>query len=307
MSSSSSKMVIYAALIGNALVACAKFIAAGISGSSAMLSEGIHSVVDTGNQGLLLYGLARSKKPADEDFPFGYGKEVYFWSFVVAILIFSLGAGISIYEGIHHISHPAVLSDPTINYIVLSLALLFEGAAWYFAWRQFQKGMGRRSFMESVKREKDPSTFLVLFEDSAAMLGLLIALFGIMLSQYTGNMVYDGAASILIGIILAGTAWWLALETKGLLIGESANSEVNQLIKRLTRKQDGVEHVNEVLTLHMGPEYILVTISVDFRNDINANEMEKTIVRLDQLIKSKLENVKRVYVEAEARSGFKRH
>lgn len=306
MATSNSKLVIYAALIGNALVACAKFVAAGITGSSAMLSEGIHSVVDTGNQGLLLYGLARSKKPADEEFPFGYGKEVYFWSFVVAILIFALGAGLSIYEGIHHVMHPATLTDPTINYVVLTLALLFEGVAWSLAYREFKKGMGRRGFLETVKREKDPSTFLVLFEDSAAMLGLLVALFSIMLSQYTGNMVYDGIASILIGLILAGTAWWLALETKGLLIGESANSEVIQSIKRLTIKQDGISHVNEVLTLHMGPEYILVTISVDFRDDMNASEIEKTIVKLDQLIKSNLENVKRVYVEAEARRGFKR-
>ncbi len=300
-------MVIYAALIGNALVALAKFIAASITGSAAMLSEGIHSVVDTGNQGLLLYGLARAKKPADDEFPFGYGKEIYFWSFVVAILIFALGAGISIYEGVHHILHPASLSDPTINYIVLALALLFEGAAWYYAFREFKKGMGRRGFLESVKREKDPSTFLVLFEDSAAILGLLVALFSIMLSQYTGNMIYDGIASVLIGVILAGTAWWLAWETKGLLIGESANSEVVQSIKRLTRKQEGVLHVNEVLTLHMGPEFILVTISVDFRDDMSAGAIEKTIVRLDQLIKTNLENVKRVYVEAEARQGFKHH
>lgn len=306
MASSNSKLVIYAALIGNALVAVAKFIAASITGSSAMLSEGIHSVVDTGNQGLLLYGLAKSKKPADENFPFGYGKEVYFWSFVVAILIFMLGAGISIYEGIHHIAQPAKLTDPTINYIVLGLAILFEGTAWYFAYREFRKSMGDRSFIESVKREKDPSTFLVLFEDSAAMLGLFVALFAIMLSQYTGNMLYDGIASILIGLILASTAWWLAWETKGLLIGESANSDVVKTIKGLSLEQDGIVHVNEVLTLHMGPEFILVTISVDFRDGMNSSEIEQAIVTLDKLIKAKVDNVKRVYVEAEARRVSKR-
>ena len=305
MASSNSKLVIYAALVGNALIAVAKFIAAGITGSAAMLSEGIHSVVDTGNQGLLLYGLAKSKKPADDDFPFGYGKEVYFWSFVVAILIFTLGAGISIYEGLHHIANPAILRDPTINYIVLAVAILLEGAAWYFAYREFKKGMGHRGFFESVKQEKDPSTFLVLFEDSAAILGLFVALFGIMLSQYTGNMLYDGIASVLIGVILGGTAWWLAWETKGLLIGESANSDVIKSIKRMSLKQDGIVHVNEVLTLHMGPEFILVTISVDFRDGMNATEIEKAIVLLDKLIKAKVANVKRVYVEAEARQGFK--
>jgi len=307
MSQSSSQFVIIIALIGNSLVAVTKFIAATITGSSAMMSEGIHSLVDTGNQGLLLYGIARSKKPADDEFPFGHGKEVYFWSFVVAILIFALGAGISIYEGIHHILHPAELKSPTINYIVLIIAMIFEGFAWYFAYKQFKQDMGRRGFIESIQREKNPSTFLILFEDSAAMLGLIIAFFGIMLSQYTGNMIFDGIASVLIGLILAGTAWWLAWETKGLLIGESANSEVVQSIKKLAHKQDGIVHVNEVLSLHMGPEYILVTISVDFRDKLTASDIEQEIVMLDRIIKKQHKDVKRVYVEAEARQGFKRH
>ena len=188
--SASSKKVIYAALIGNTLIAITKFIAAGITGSSAMLSEGIHSVVDTGNQGLLLYGIRRSQKPADEFYPFGHGKEIYFWSFVVAILIFAVGAGVSIYEGILHIFNPSPLTDAYINYIVLGLAIVFEGSAWLFALREFTRAKGKWGYIEAVQRGKDPSMFVVLFEDSAALLGLVVALLGISLTQYTGLLIY---------------------------------------------------------------------------------------------------------------------
>ncbi|WP_455205924.1 cation diffusion facilitator family transporter, partial [Kaarinaea lacus] len=162
-----SKKVIYAALAGNSLIAITKFVAASITGSSAMVSEGIHSLVDTGNQGLLLYGLKKAKQPADEHFPFGHGKEIYFWSFVVAILIFALGAGISIYEGISHVLHPKPVIDPFINYIVLGLAILFEGAAWMFAFKEFTTAKGKWGYLEAVQRGKDPTMFVVLFEDSA--------------------------------------------------------------------------------------------------------------------------------------------
>ena len=171
----SSKKVIYAALVGNSLIAVTKFIASSISGSSAMLSEGIHSLVDTGNQILLLHGLKKSQRPPDEHFPFGYGKEVYFWSFVVAILVFALGAGISIYEGVHRLMEPEPLGDPTINYIVLGLAMIFEGGAWFFAFKEFSKVKGSRGYLEAVKEGKDPTFFVVLFEDCAAMLGLFVA------------------------------------------------------------------------------------------------------------------------------------
>src|SRR5210317_1650203 len=196
---SGSKLVIIAALIGNGLISITKFIAASITGSSAMLSEGIHSLVDTGNQVLLLYGMKRAAKPADEDFPFGYGKEVYFWSFIVAILIFALGGGISIYEGIAHVRHPEPITNPMINYIVLGLAIIFEGAAWYFAFREFSRVKGKWGYLEAIKRAKDPSIFVVLFEDSAAMLGLVVAMAGIMLSEHTGILYFDGIASIIIG------------------------------------------------------------------------------------------------------------
>jgi cation diffusion facilitator family transporter len=266
--SAASKKVIYAALVGNALIAVIKFIASAMTGSSAMLSEGIHSLVDTGNQVLLLVGLKRSKRPPGPDFPYGHGKEVYFWSFVVAILIFAVGAGISIYEGIKHLLHPAQLENPAINYIVLGLAMLFEGIAWSVALKEFRKVKGSLGYFEAVKRGKDPTMFVVLFEDSAAMLGLVAAFAGILLSQLTGIMQFDAIASIIIGLILGGTAVWLAVETQSLLIGESAGHNVVEGVRRLAGECECVEHVNEVLTMHMGPEYILVNISMDFRDEM---------------------------------------
>lgn len=297
-----SRKVIYAALAGNTLIAITKFIAAGITGSSAMISEGIHSLVDTGNQGLLLYGMKRAKKPADEHFPFGHGKEIYFWSFVVAILIFALGAGISIYEGVIHILHPKPVSDTFINYIVLGLAILFEGAAWLFAFKEFTAVKGKWGYIEAVQRGKDPSMFVVLFEDSAALLGLVVALVGILLADLTGILYFDGIASILIGLILGGTAVWLAYETKGLLIGEAANLPVRQGIRDIVQKADYVGHVNEVLTMHMGPDYILVNISVNFIDDAVSDDIEKAVAKMDKEIKQQFPNVKRIFIEAEKRS-----
>ncbi len=298
---SSRKLVIYAALVGNTLIAIMKFIAAFITGSSAMFSEGIHSVVDTGNQILLLYGLKQAKKPADDRFPFGHGKEIYFWSFVVAIMIFAVGAGISIYEGIHRLLNPSPLENIMVNYIVLILAMIFEGAAWFFALKEFKQTKGKWGYIEAVQRAKDPSVFVVLFEDSAAMLGLLVALIATILTQITGNLYFDGIASIIIGFILAGTALWLAFETKSLLIGESANIHVVNGIKKIIRTYDKIEHVNEVLTIHMGPEFILVNISVEFRDKATATEIEDTVSQLDAEIKNEFENVKRIFIEGEAR------
>jgi cation diffusion facilitator family transporter len=297
----SNKRVIFAALIGNTLIAITKFIAAAFTGSSAMLSEGIHSVVDSGNQMLMLHGLKRAELPADAKYPFGHGKEVYFWSFIVAILIFAVGAGISIYEGILHIRHPVLIEQVWINYTVLGLAVLFEGAAWLVALRAFNQNRGKRSALDTVKHSKDPTLFIVLFEDSAAILGLFVALLGIMLSQVTGLLWLDGLASVIIGLILGGTAIWLAYETKSLLIGESAEAEVIDGIRRLLGKYDEIEHVNKVLTLHMGPEYILVTLSVDFNDNIRAGVVEKLIATIDKQIKQDWPLVKRVFIEAESR------
>jgi len=299
MSANASTKVIIAALIGNSAISITKFFAAFTTGSSAMMSEGIHSLVDTGNQVLLLYGLKQARKPADDEFPFGHGKEIYFWSFVVAILIFAVGSGVSIYEGVLHVINPVQIENPMVNYIVLSLALVFEGGAWFFAFKEFGKVKGKRGYIEAVQRGKDPSMFVVLFEDSAAMLGLLIALIGIWLTQVTGIAVFDGIASILIGCILGGTAIWLAIETKGLLIGERANKEVITGIRQLAESFDEVEKVNELLTMHMGPEYILVNISIRFRRGQLTREIESIIQEIDSAIKAEHEMVKRVFVEAE--------
>ena len=299
MSSNASTKVIIAALIGNAAISVTKFFAAFTTGSSAMLSEGIHSLVDTGNQILLLYGIKQAKKPADDEFPFGHGKEIYFWSFVVAILIFAVGAGVSIYEGISHVIHPGQISNPMVNYIVLGLAIVFEGGAWYFAFKEFSKVKGSRGYIEAVQNGKDPSMFVVLFEDSAALLGLLIALLGIWLTQVTGIPEFDGIASILIGTILGGTAIWLAIETKGLLIGEGANKEIVCSIRTIAESFDEVEKVNELLTMHMGPEFILVNISIRFKRGQRTRELETMIQELDSAIKSEHDMVKRIFVEAE--------
>jgi cation diffusion facilitator family transporter len=299
MSASASKKVIFAALIGNTAISITKFFAAFTTGSSAMLSEGIHSLVDTGNQILLLYGMKQAKKPADEAFPFGHGKEIYFWSFVVAILIFAVGAGVSIYEGIRHVIHPGHIENPMVNYIVLSVAIVFEGGAWFFAFKEFGKVKGQHGYIEAVQRGKDPSMFVVLFEDSAALLGLFIALLGIWLTQVTGIMIFDGMASILIGLILGGTAIWLAIETKGLLIGEGANKEVVNSIRQIASSFDEVEKVNELLTMHMGPDFILVNISICFRRGQLTREIEAIVQDIDMAIKAQHGMVKRVFVEAE--------
>jgi len=296
---SGSKKVIYAALAGNSLIAVTKFVAASMTGSAAMLSEGIHSLVDTGNQGLLLMGLAKAKKPADERFPFGHGKEIYFWSFVVAILIFAVGAGISIYEGVHHILYPSEMGDPTVAYWVLGLAMLFEFFAWFMAWREFNQTRRGRSYVETVQAAKDPTLFVVLFEDSAAMLGLVVAFLGVWLGQVTGNPYFDGGASVLIGLILAGTAAWLAWETKSLLIGEAAEPELIAAVRAKADELPEVVAVNEVLTMHMGPEFVLLNMSVDFADEATAGQLESAIAALDERIREAHPRVKRIFIEAE--------
>ncbi len=303
---SGSKKVIYAALIGNAGIAVTKFIAAGVTGSSAMIAEAIHSLVDTGNQILLLWGLKQSARPADDRFPFGHGKEVYFWSFVVAILIFAVGAGVSIYEGIKHLIHPHDIENPTVSYIVLTIAIVFEGVAWFMAWKQFRKAKGDHGYFEAVHRGKDPTMFVVLFEDSAALLGLVVAFVGIALGHATGMAFFDGAASIVIGLILASVAIWLAYETKGLLIGEAANPEIQKQIYDIVATQVGLNGVNELATMHMGPQNILVTLSVDFSDDLSGNDVESAITEMNRQIKAAIPEVRRVFIEAESWSAHRK-
>ena len=294
-----AKKVVYAALAGNLAIAVTKFIAAAITGSSAMLSEGVHSVVDTGNQALLLYGMRRARKPADERFPFGHGKEIYFWSFVVALLVFALGAGVSFYQGVHHLLYPVEMERPIVNYVVLGFAALFEAGTWIVAFQAFRAKAGSRGYVEAVRRGKDPTDFAVLLEDSAALAGIGVAFLGVLFGHITGDPRFDGAASILIGFILAATAIWLARETKGLLIGESANREVVSEIKRLAGSYREIDRVNEVLTMHIGPEYILANISVDIACDVPRGRAHAIMDELDVRIKRADPRVKRVFIESQ--------
>ena len=299
----SSKKAIYAALVGNSLIAITKFVAASVSGSAAMFSEGIHSLVDTGNQGLLLYGLKRAERPPDRDFPFGHGKEVYFWSFVVAILIFGLGAGMSLYQGFSHLRDPGEMGNLTINYVVLAFAIVFEAGALFVAVREFNRDRGTTPFLAAVRHGKDPSLFVVVFEDSAAMLGLLVALGGILAYQLTGNPFWDALASIGIGTILALTAAWLAFESKGLLIGESASPETVRAIRALLDEDPRLLAVNELATLHMGPTHVIVTLSVDFVDGLDSSAVEAAVAERDGRIKGVDPAIRRVFVEAERASA----
>ncbi len=298
-----SKKVIYAAMIGNGLIAIAKFVGSFLTGSSAMLSEGIHSVVDTGNQGLLLYGLARAKRPADEKHPFGYASEIYFWAFIVAILIFSIGSGISIYEGIQKVLHPHPVADPSINYVILGLAMIFEGFAWYIAYKEFAQIKGNKGLFEAVRDSKDPTVFTVLFEDTAAMLGLIVAFVGIWISVTFGLPWMDGAASILIGIILAGTAILLAIETKGLLIGEAAAPEIVDDIRQLIDEQPAIIALNEIRTLHRGPNDVLLALSLDYNDEVPAGMVERVNTDLELEIKARYPVVKRLFLEVQSASS----
>lgn len=302
MAAGSTKVVV-AALIGNGLIAITKFGAAAHTGSSAMLSEAIHSVVDTVNQALILFGIRQSKKPADEDHPFGYGMELYFWTFVVAILIFAVGAGIAVYEGIDKIRYPQPVGNAFINYIVLGAAMVFEAVAWWLAFKEFERRRGHKSYFAAVRESKDPALFTVLFEDTAAMLGLIIAFAGIGLGQVFEMPVLDGVASILIGIILAVVAAVLAYECKGLLVGEAANKPVVKGIRAIVKSRPGVKALNELLTMHLGPDDILVNLSVDFEDGISSEAVEAAISSLETEIKNSYPEVKRLFIEVQSLQG----
>ena len=306
MAVSSSKKVIYAALAGNALIAVTKFAAAAFTGSSAMLSEAVHSVVDTGNQGLLLYGIRRANRPPDSEHPFGYGMELYFWTFVVAILIFGLGAAVSVFEGIDRLRYPHPVTNAYVNYIVLAVAMVFEAAAWGVAFREFRKTKGPRGYFEAVRRSKDPTVFTVLFEDTAAMLGLIVAFAGIALADAFDAPALDGVASLVIGAILATTASLLAFESKGLLIGESARRPVVEGIANIVGEQPGILGVNETLTMHFGPDDVLLNLSLDFADALSSAEVEAAISNLELKIKEAYPQVTRIFIEAQSIAGHQR-
>ena len=300
MAASGSTKVVIAALVGNGMIAVTKFAASVYTGSSAMMSEGIHSVVDTCNQALLLYGIHRSTRPADKMHPFGYAREIYFWAFVVAILIFAVGAGVSIYEGVQKVLKPTPIQDAFINYIVLGLAFLFEAGAWWMAFREFTRRKGALSYFEAVRRSKDPALFTVLFEDTAAMLGIVVAFVGIWLGQVTDQAWMDGAASIVIGVILTIVAAILAYECKGLLVGESASDDVVASIRTLIENHSADTTVNEFLTMQLGPNDVLVTISLDFAGSLSAGDVERHVSEMEGKIKTAHPEVKRVFIEAQS-------
>ena len=300
MAGHKNKKVIYAALAGNAAIAITKITAAIYTGSSAMFSESIHSMVDTGNQILLLYGIRRAGRPADEHHPFGYGRELYFWAFVVAIMIFAVGAGVSIYEGVHKVQNPTTITNVYINYAVLGFAMIFEAGAWWVAFRAFETTRGKRSLIAAIRDSKDPTIFTVLLEDTAAMLGLLIAFLGIALGQWLEIPELDGVASIAIGCILAGAAMVLAQETKGLLIGEGADPAIVQEISRVLSAHSAIDRVNEILSMHQGPNDILVNVSVEFRDGLEIGAVERHTAAIEREIKTRIPGARRVFIEAQS-------
>jgi cation diffusion facilitator family transporter len=306
MSSSTSRRVIYAALAGNLLVALTKFIAVGVTGSSAMLSEGVHSLVDSGNEVLLLYGLRRAARPPDARHPLGHGRELYFWSFVVALLIFAVGAGISLYEGVTHVLHPRPITHPVVNYVVLGLALLFEGGSWWVVVREFRRAKGQLGYFEAARASKDPPGFMILFEDTAALLGLLMALGGTAAADLLGAPRLDGVASLAIGVLLGAVALFLAQESKALLIGEGASPDVVASIARIARAEPGVEHANALLTVHLGPRQVVAALSIDFVDEISAGEVERIVARIEDRIRARHPEIVTIFIKPQSAADFQK-
>lgn len=292
-------IVLYGALAANLGIGIAKFVAAAITGSSSMLTEGVHSCVDSGNQILLLYGQHRAKRPPDEVHPFGYGRELYFWAFVVAILIFAVGAGVSVYEGYLHIIEPEELTDPLVNYIVLAIATLLEGSSWFLAMREFRESKGRLGWWQAIRRSKDPAGFIVLFEDSAALAGLVIAAIGVWASHAFADPRIDGVASILIGLILGLVAILLAREAKGLLIGERADPQVVETVRRIVAAHPAVTSVNHVRTIHTAPESVFAAVSADFVDSVTMGEGETLIEELEDQLRTAVPTLSSIYIRPE--------
>ncbi|MFN0297231.1 cation diffusion facilitator family transporter [Acinetobacter albensis] len=283
--SDSNKIVVYAALAGNLAIALVKFVAAYITNSSAMLSEAIHSVVDTLNEILLLYGIKKSQQSPNAQHPFGYGRELYFWAFIVSLMVFALGAVVSIYQGIQHVRYPEEMLSPNLNYIVLGIAILCEGISWLVALKAFRKTKGQLGYFEAFRRSKDPTTFTVLFEDTAALCGLFIALIGIYLAHALNIPELDGVASIFIGIVLAISAILLARETKGLLLGESADPQLRDHLLLIAQEDDAVFSANGVLTEQMGADQVIASLSLEFEDHLTSDDIEACVNRIEAKIK----------------------
>jgi cation diffusion facilitator family transporter len=293
---SHNNRTLWIAFGANLGIAAAKFGAAAITGSSAMLTEGVHSVVDSTNQLLLLWGRRAARRPADEFHPFGYGRELYFWSFVVAVMVFALGAGVSIYEGIVHIADPEPAVSPIVAYGVLLIAFALEGGSTYEAFKDFRAAKGSLGWIEAVRRSKDPPGFIVLLENGAAMAGIVVAAIGLGISQATGDPRFDGAASIVIGLILAVTAFVLAYESKALLIGEAADPEIVDALRTMVHARDGVTGVAEVLTVHNAPDQITAMLSVDFDDHISARDVERVVSEIEAEVIVRFPEVHRLYI-----------
>ncbi len=296
---SGNKKAIYGAVTANIAIAVSKFTAAFFTGSSTMLSEGIHSLVDTGNGILLLFGIKKSKKPADDEHPFGYGNEVYFWSFIVAVLIFALGGGIALYEGIEHILHPRVLTNVVWNYAVLISAIVFEGTSLFIALKEFNKTRGNTSLYRALTDTKDTAAAAIVIEDSAAVTGLFIALTALIIGQITGIIYFDGIGSVLIGLLLLSVSTFFAIECKSLLIGEGLSKEdVKKIIDILSDDED-VTAYKKPLSLFFGPDEVLVNLNVNFKDGLVSDEIEKIVDRLENKIKKEIPAVNRIFIEAE--------
>jgi len=306
MAARTSKTVVHAAIAGNLGIAVTKFAAAAFTGSSAMLSEGIHSLVDTGNGLLLLHGIRQSQRLPDEAHPFGSGKELYFWTLIVAILVFAIGGGISIYGGLLSVLHPQPLKDPTWNYAVLGLATIFEGITWTIAYREFRRVKGRLSYWTAMRISKDPTSFTVLLEDTAAMLGLAIAFVGIFFAHTFDIPQLDGAAAILIGVILATVGIVLAYKCKGLLIGEGVAPQTLESIRTITEADPAVARLVRALTMHFGPNDVLLTMEIQFQSELSAGAVASAIERLDQAIRSRHSEVRLIFLESQSIAALAR-
>lgn len=293
-----SKIAIYGAIAANTAIAITKFIVAGVTGSSAMLSEAVHSTVDTGNGILLLIGLHRSQRPATPEHPFGHGKELYFWSLIVAVLIFGLGGGISFYEGVQHVLDPVPLQDPFWNYIVLAAAAVFEGASLALALHQFKSDQGKRPFWRALHASKDPSTYTVIAEDSAALIGLAIAAGGVWASHALQLPVLDGVASILIGLLLAGVAVLLVVEARGLLVGEGVRPETAEQLRQIAERPAEVRSASRPLTMYMGPDDVLLVMDVVFSDGTPAEQVGRTVNAIERDMRAEYPRIRRIYIEA---------
>jgi cation diffusion facilitator family transporter len=296
----SSVFVLAADILAGVGITLTKFVAALATGSSAMLAETVHSLVDTSNGLLLLHGLRRSRRPADENHPFGHGLELYFWNFVVAMMIFGLGSGVSIYEGIRHLLRPAPIENAGWNYLILGCAAVFEVFSWAVAFRAFRASKTRKGFWHALHTSKDPTTFAVLLENSAALLGLGAAFVGILCSQLFDNHYLDGVASIVIGLILGAVAVVLASESRSLLVGESIDPERARALRSLVEADPAVVRVRRPLTMHFGPEQVLLTLDIQFRPTLTAAEVEAAVDRIERAVRGQYPEIRYIFLEAES-------